>query len=307
MTLYNDFGILLRRKAMIRYADNFIEYLINVKKTSGNTVAAYRRDIGKLIHYLENYGVESLEHVSFTILNSYVMGLERMGNATASISRNVSAMKSFFSYLFYEKIISNNPALNIKPPKIVRNRPEIITVEEMEKLLECPDMSTVKGIRDKAMLELLYATGIKVSEIINMTLKDVNLTMKFVTCADDERGRIIPFGSMAGIALKNYIDGARNNLNPEDDILFPNCDGKKMTRQGFWKIVKQYGRACGLEDRLTPHIFRNSFAAHMIEGGADLKSIQEMLGHADISTTQNYAAATHVGISSVYSSAHPRK
>jgi integrase/recombinase XerD len=140
-----------------------------------------------------------------------------------------------------------------------------------------------------------------------MTLKDVNLTMKFVTCADDERGRIIPFGSMAGIALKNYIDGARNNLNPEDDILFPNCDGKKMTRQGFWKIVKQYGKACGLEDRLTPHIFRNSFAAHMIEGGADLKSIQEMLGHADISTTQNYAAATHVGISSVYSSAHPRK
>ena len=294
-------------KDMVQYADNFIEYLTNVKRTSPNTVAAYKRDIGKLVRYLEEYGVSNLDYVSFTILNSYVMGLERMGNATASISRNVSAMKSFFSYLYYEKVISNNPALNIKPPKIVRKQPEIITIEEMERLLECPDISNEKGMRDKAMLELLYATGIKVSEIITMTIKDVNLTMKFITCSDDERGRIIPFGNMAGIALKKYMEEVRPSFEPEDDILFPNCDGKKMTRQGFWKIIKSYGRKCGLEDRLTPHIFRNSFAAHMIEGGADLKSIQEMLGHADISTTQNYAMATHVGISSVYANAHPRK
>lgn len=289
------------------YMDRYMEYAKHIRKISDNTLTAYKRDIAGMVEFLKNHGIHDLNHVSFTVLNSYVLELERRGMATASVSRNISAVKSFFSYLYNEKMIENNPAVNIKPPKIVRRTPEILTVEEMDRLLSMPDETSHKGIRDKAMLELLYATGIKVSEIIRLRMKDVNLTMNFITCTDEGRERFVPFGNIAGSALLRYISEARKEFNPAEDYLFLNCDGYGMSRQGFWKIIKQYGKQCGFEDRINPHIFRNSFAAHMIQGGADLKSIQEMMGHADISTTQNYAGPVKAGISMVYAMSHPRK
>ena len=207
------------------------------------------------------------------------------------------------------RYIDNDPAQNLKAPKILKKAPRILTVEEIEVLLSLPDDSP-KGLRDKAMLELLYATGLKVTELIELKLNQVNAALQYMRIHDKDRERVIPFGEFAKQALVNYLENARPVLvsgTEEGEYLFLNYSGQPMTRQGFWKIIKNYGEQAGFDVGLTPHVFRHSFAAHMVENGADLKSLQELLGHSDISTTQVYSSFAHSGVNAVYQKAHPRK
>ena len=294
---------------MDKLLEQYIMYLQNVKKTSANTVTAYKRDLTKLIQFLSERGFTDVSKISFTDLNSYILLLEKEGAATSSISRNVSTIKSFFLFLLRNRYIDNDPAQNLKAPKILKKAPRILTVEEIEVLLSLPDDSP-KGLRDKAMLELLYATGLKVTELIELKCNQVNTALQYMRIHDKDRERVIPFGEFAKQAMENYLENARPILiaSTEDNgYLFLNYSGQPMTRQGFWKIIKNYGEQAGFDVGLTPHVFRHSFAAHMVENGADLKSLQELLGHSDISTTQVYSSFAHNGVNAVYQKAHPRK
>lgn len=289
--------------------EQYIEYLQNIKKTSLNTIKAYQRDLKKLSEYITGRNCNSFARVTFTDLNSYVLKLEKDGASSSTVSRNVSTIKSFYLYLLREQIIHNDPSANLKAPKIVKKAPQILTIEEIEVLLSLPDDS-VKGIRDKAMLELLYGTGLKVSELIGLKLNEINPSLRYIRIFDKEKERLIPFGEPAKVALEKYLSESRETLLTKEeyaDYLFLNYAGEPMTRQGFWKIIKNYGDMAGFDVGLTPHIFRHSFAAHMVENGADLKSLQEMLGHADISTTQVYSGFANERLSKVYDKAHPRK
>ena len=294
---------------MDKLLEQYILYLQDVKKTSANTVTAYKRDLNKLIQFLSERGFADVSKISFTDLNSYILLLEKEGAATSSISRNVSTIKSFFLFLLRNRYIDNDPAQNLKAPKILKKAPSILTVEEIEVLLSLPDDSP-KGLRDKAILELLYATGLKVSELLELKLNQVNVALQYMRIHDKDRERIIPFGEYAKQAVENYLENARPILVSgieEVEYLFLNYSGQPMTRQGFWKIIKNYGEQAGFDVGLTPHVFRHSFAAHMVENGADLKSLQELLGHSDISTTQVYSSFAHNGVNAVYQKAHPRK
>lgn len=294
---------------MDKLLEQYIMYLQDVKKTSANTVTAYKRDLTKLMQFLSERGVGDVSRISFTDLNSYILLLEKEGAATSSISRNVSTIKSFFLFLLRNRYIDNDPAQNLKAPKILKKAPRILTVEEIEVLLSLPDDSP-KGLRDKAMLELLYATGLKVTELIELKVSQVNVALQYMRIHDKDRERIIPFGEYAKQAVENYLENARPILvssTEDESYLFLNYSGQPMTRQGFWKIIKNYGEQAGFDVGLTPHVFRHSFAAHMVENGADLKSLQELLGHSDISTTQVYSSFAHNGVNAVYQKAHPRK
>jgi integrase/recombinase XerD len=210
--------------------------------------------------------------------------------------------------LYNEKLVNSNPSTHIEAPKVKRKLPEVITITEIDVLLNQPDLNDLKGIRDKAMLEILYATGIRVSELTNLKLEDVNLTLGYIKCCSSDRQRIIPLGSQAIHSIKTYIDKVRMIMlkEPLEKSLFVNCNGMPMTRQGFWKIIKVYSKKAGICDNITPNILRHSFAAHLIANGADLHSVQEMLGHSDISTTQVYAEINKSKIKEVYLKAHPR-
>ena len=294
---------------MNEYLQQYVEYLEKVKKTSLNTITAYKRDLLKLEEYLKNRGCSDFTRVTFTELNAYILKLEKDGAASATVSRNVSTIKSFYLYLLREQILRNDPSENLKAPKIVKKAPRILTKEEVEALLSLPDNS-VKGIRDKAMLELLYATGLKVSELIILKTNEINTSLKYIRVMDKERERLISFGEPAKVALEKYLTESRPSLinkTEYESFLFLNYVGEPMTRQGFWKIIKNYGDMAGFDVGLTPHVFRHSFAAHMVENGADLKSLQEMLGHSDISTTQVYSGFANERLSQVYEKAHPRK
>ena len=294
---------------MNEYLQQYVEYLEKVKKTSLNTITAYKRDLLKLEDYLKNRGCDNFTRVTFTELNAYILKLEKDGAASATVSRNVSTIKSFYLFLLREQTIKNDPSENLKAPKIVKKVPRILTKEEVDALLSLPDDS-VKGIRDKAMLELLYATGVKVSELITLKTNEINTALKYIRVVDKERERLVSFGEPAKSALEKYLTEARPNLisKPEfENYLFLNYAGEPMTRQGFWKIIKNYGDMAGFDVGLTPHVFRHSFAAHMVENGADLKSLQELLGHADISTTQVYSGFANERLSQVFEKAHPRK
>jgi integrase/recombinase XerD len=224
--------------------------------------------------------------------------------AAATVSRNVASMKAFYLYLQNQGIIDIDPAENLKAPKVEKKMPDILSVPEMEKLLEQPQERTAKGIRDRAMLELLYATGIRVTELITLKLEDVNWKLDYIICHDRTKERMIPFGFKAREALDKYMRKARPELlgDKKCEMLFTNCSGESMSRQGFWKLLKQYVKQAGIEMEITPHTLRHSFAAHMVENGADLHVVQEMLGHSDISTTMMYATRAR----EVYAKAHPR-
>ncbi len=288
--------------------EQFVTYLTDVKKSSANTVVSYRRDLVKFNKFMESQGVTDVIKVNATNLNSYMLHMEKEQFAPSTISRNIATLKAYFSYLQREGYISSDPTGQLKSPKIEKKMPEILTMKEVDLLLEQPSMKTNKGVRDRAMLELLYATGIRVSELISLKLSDVNLTASYIHCQDQNRERIIPFGNMAKNVLKVYIREARPVMvnNDEEDILFTNCNGTPMSRQGFWKLLKKYAKNAGIQTDITPHTLRHSFAAHLVANGADLRSVQEMLGHSDISTTQIYARMTSRRIKEVYSKAHPR-
>lgn len=287
---------------------SFIAYLEADKGASKNTILSYKRDLQKLDEYLAKQGINDAARVTDTTLNSYVLFLEKNGSAPSSISRNIASIKAFFGYLFQEKKINDNPALKLKAPKIEKKFPEILTIQETDTLLEQPNGKTAKGIRDKAMLELLYATGIRVSELIGLKVIDVNVKLGYIICNAGEKERVIPFGTKAKSALVDYLKSARTELlhGNESEYMFINCSGKEMSRQGFWKLIKYYGEKAGIKSELTPHTLRHSFAAHMVENGADLRAVQEMMGHSDISTTQVYLNMNS-RLRDVYVKAHPRK
>lgn len=276
----------------------FIHYLEDVKQSSRNTVVSYQRDLRQLKEYLERQGIEEPSRVTKTSLNAYISYLQRKGKATTTISRILASTKAFFHYEFMEGNIHRDPVELLKTPKIEKKIPLILSVEEVNRFLEQPDGTSAKEIRDKAMLELLYATGIRVSELIGLKLQDVNLSVGFLICRDGEKERMIPFGKKVNQYLKTYLDQARPELIKENESvwLFTNCSGRQMSRQGFWKIVKYYGDKAGIQVDITPHTLRHSFAAHLISSGADIQAVQTMLGHADLATTlayQNYIQKQH--------------
>ena len=293
---------------MEKTLDGFITYLHNVKKKSENTVLSYNRDLTKFIKYLRTNKITSLDKVEEKDLEKYIKELNDNGFKSATVSRNIASLKAFFHYLNNEGVLSNDPTKSLKSPKIEKKIPEILTTDEVFALLEQPSGDSPKEIRDKAMLELLYATGIRVSELINLDTSDVNLKTSSILCRDGSKSRTIPYGKKAKDALTRYLEGAREAIvdNKESTILFANCSGQKMSRQGFWKLIKHYAKKAGIESDITPHTLRHSFAAHLVENGADLRSVQEMLGHSDISTTQIYANMSHSHIREVYNRAHPR-
>lgn len=285
----------------------FIQYLHEEKHTSKNTEVSYQRDLLKLVGYVKEQKIPTLARVNATNLNSYMLYLERNGSAPSSISRNIASIKAFYTYLWKQGMIEKDPSENLKAPKIEKKFPDILTVQEVDLLLKQPEGNNAKEIRDKAMLELLYATGIRVSELIGLKLADVNFQLGYIHCVIHDKERIIPFGTQAKEALELYREKAREQLlkGNESDMLFVNCSGKPMSRQGFWKLIKLYGSKAGIEKEITPHTLRHSFAAHLVENGADLRSVQEMLGHSDISTTQMYMNM-NARLREVYSKAHPR-
>lgn len=293
---------------MFNYLGDFLTYLKHTKGSSENTILSYKRDLNQLIKFLENSGIVSINRVTSTHLNSFLLKLENEGRAVSTISRNVASIHSFFNYLFKQRIIETDPSEQILPPRQNRKAPETLTLHEINLLLEQPYVEDSKGIRDKAMMELLYATGIRVSELIRLRNDDLNMSMSYVRCTDSKRERVIPIGSNAKKALQAYLSHSRHMMikDPDETVLFVSCLGKSMSRQGFWKIIKQYAKKANIEKAITPHMLRHSFASHLVQNGADLKAVQEMLGHSDISTTQIYAKMQSDTIKDVYAKAHPR-
>lgn len=287
----------------------FIDYLRYTKNASASTVSSYQRDLQKLETYLTENGVCEVENITSTNLNSYVLYLEKQGLSSATVSRNVASMKAFFHYVCYKRRIATDPTESIKAPHIEKKMPDILTMEETIRLLEQPSANTPKSMRDRAMLELLYATGIRVTELITLRLSDINLVLNYIICRDDEKERVIPFGDNAKMAVERYLKYGRGFLlkGEDSDFLFVNCSGTLMSRQGFWKLLKQYAVKAGIEVDITPHTLRHSFAAHLVQNGADLKAVQEMMGHSDISTTQMYVNLNLERVRRVYKEAHPRR
>ena len=239
---------------------------------------------------------------------AYIYELEREDKAPATISRNAASIRSYFIYLARKRIIDDNPAEGLETPKVEKRMPAILSLSDVERLLEQPDITDVKGIRDKAMLEVLYATGMRVTELISLEISDINMEMEYLSCKNGEKTRIIPLGSKALEALDEYLRKARMSMlrDEREKTLFVNCFGHPMTRQGFWKIIKVYAKKAGIKEDITPHMLRHSFAVHLIENGADLQAVQEMMGHSDISTTQMYARLNKNRLKDVYSKTHPR-
>ena len=286
----------------------FIIYLHNIRKTSENTAVSYHRDLMKARNFFKEQGIEDVRKITSTNLNSYVLYLEKNKFSAATISRNIASLKAFYHYMYKEGMVSEDVSEILRAPKIEKKIPEILSMQEVFRLLEQPSGETPKEIRDRAMLELLYATGIRVTELITLKLQDINLQMGYLVCRDSEKERIIPFGNETKSALNRYLEEIRGNMISDQDseYLFVNCSGRPMSRQGFWKLIKYYAKKAGIVADITPHTLRHSFAAHLVENGADLRSVQEMLGHSDISTTQVYANMGRSRLREVYAKAHPR-
>lgn len=288
--------------------EQFEKYLTDVKKSSSNTMSSYLRDIRQLSAYLETHFQGGLADADKTILAQYVGFLKSSGKSAATIARCIASMKCFYAYLLAQGYITSNPSTELQAEKSEHKLPQILTSKEVELLLEQPQCIDMKGYRDKAMLEVLYATGIRVSELIALNVDDVNLPAGVLRCKSKNKERYIPIYSAAVKALTEYIDFIREQMiaSPNEPALFVNMNGERMSRQGFWKLIKTYQQRAGIEKDITPHTLRHSFAAHLLENGADLRSIQEMLGHSDISTTQIYSQVVKRQLKDVYNKAHPR-
>lgn len=283
-------------------------YLTEEKKASKNTLSSYLRDIRQLGSFLSLHSGGGYVDAGEEELSGYVSWLKSNGKSIATVSRCIASMKGFYSFLMTIGAVKTNPASKLVPDKSAQKLPQILTNSEVELLLEQPECTDVKGYRDKAMLELLYATGIRVSELISLDVTDVNLSAGVIRCRSRDKERIIPLYSAAIRALTEYIEFIRPQMisSPEEQSLFVNISGERMSRQGFWKIIKSYQTKAKIDKDITPHTLRHSFAAHLLENGADLRSIQEMLGHADISSTQIYSLLVKKQLKDVYNKAHPR-
>ncbi len=287
--------------------DKYFEFLVNTKGVSQNTLLSYKRDIKDFVAYAEDNGL-NIETAGGTSILDYLMKLQKSGKSASTVSRNLASIRSFYRFMQNEGVVKADPTANLHSLKMKKKLPEVLTSEEVEDLLNQPDSRDAKGCRDKAMLELLYATGMRVTEMIDLKMSDVDMDIGYINCNQGKKMRVIPVYSLAKKAVKSYIDTARNQLVKDKPVenLFVNYNGGKMTRQGFWKIIKQYANLANIKKEITPHTLRHSFATHLLENGADLKSVQEMLGHSDISSTQIYTSVVKKHINDVYKNAHPR-
>ena len=285
----------------------FLEFLENDKKLSLNTLQSYKRDITQYQEYIDKNGLNYLK-IDNEDIEKYFKALKMLNKKTSTISRNLATIRSFYQFLLRTKKIKVDPTVGVQSPKVEKKVPSILTSKEVELLLEQPKNIDLKGIRDKAMLEFAYATGMRVTEIISLDITDVNLEGSYVVCNAGFKKRNIPLGSISLKALKDYIEKARPILIKDEKVgaLFVNVNGKRLTRQGFWKIVKFYKEQAHITKEITPHVLRHSFATHLLQNGADLKSIQTMLGHSDILSTQIYMQFQDESLKNVYKKAHPR-
>lgn len=291
--------------------DDFIHFLVVEKGLSKNTIVSYKRDLNSYIHYLKNVEqLGDLNGVQRPQIVHFLKFLKDSGKSSKTLARHIASIRAFHHFLLREKAVDHDPTVHIESPQHERYLPKVLSMEEVETLLESPKLSDPFGYRDKAMLEMMYATGIRVSELIGLKLSDVHLTMGFVRCmGKGSKERIIPIGKTASDAIEEYLEKGRPKLaskKHKDDSLFLNHHGKGLSRQGFWKILKRLTADAGIEKELTPHTLRHSFATHLLENGADLRAVQEMLGHADISTTQIYTHVTKTRLKDVYTKFHPR-
>ncbi len=293
---------------MTDYIADYRTWLQEEKHASDNTLSSYLRDINQFKTWLLGAGSPDLRRVKKDTINEYMLYLSGAGKSPATITRCTASLKSFYAYMLGRGAVKTNPAKNVAALKVERKCPEILTSKEVELFLEQPKCVDEKGYRDHAMLELLYATGIRVSELIGLDVGDVNLAGGFIRCRSKTRERIIPLYRTAIKALRDYITDIRPRIisGPDEQALFINMNGGRMSRQGFWKIIKYYQEKAEISKDITPHTLRHSFAVHLLENGADLRSIQEMLGHADISSTQIYAHIIKKHLKDVYQKAHPR-
>ena len=293
---------------MADYIADYCRYLTEEKHAQANTINSYVRDLSQFQAWLMADGVTDLRKVRKEDVGAYLQHMSSEGKSPATITRSTASIRSFYNYLMHDGSVKANPAKSITAMKVERKYPEILTNKEVELFLEQPKCVNEKGFRDHAMLELLYATGIRVSELISLDLDDLNLAAGFIRCASRGKERIIPLYHTAVKALTDYVKNIRPQLIADsgETALFVNMNGERMSRQGFWKIIKHYQEKAGIEKDITPHTLRHSFAVHLLENGADLRSIQEMLGHADISSTQIYTHVVKRQLKDVYQKAHPR-
>ncbi len=286
----------------------FKDYLTNKKRSSENTVLSYMRDLRHMADYFYKTGVTDVAMINSTNLNSYVLDMERNGKSGATVSRSITTIKNFFRFLHNEGKIDREPTDLLKAPKAKKKMPTILTFEEINSLLAATAGDKPKNIRDKAMIELLYACGLRVSEVVNLKVDDINLNSGYIICKNETgvKERVIPFGDTTKVILKKYLKVRNEFVGTKDvDYLFTNCFGGRLTRQGYWKILKSYAESAGINKEITPHTLRHSFAAHLVQNGADLKSVQEMLGHVDLASTQMYAQLVNRRLKEVYAKAHP--
>lgn len=294
---------------MESYVNEFINYLAVERGLAQNTLESYGRDLRQFQTFLQTSQMDIVKDSSRNTILGYLNTLQNRGRAVSTISRNLAAIKSFYQYLVRERYLEKDPSANLESPKLEKKLPKILSITEVEELLKQPNVFLPTGLRDKAMLELLYATGIRVSELISLNISDINLDMGYIKCyGKGAKERIVPLGSIAAKCVQEYIAKGRNKLvrTYEESALFVNHHGNRLTRQGFWKIIKKYAQEASITKEITPHTLRHSFATHLLENGADLRSVQEMLGHADISTTQIYTHVTKNRLKEVYDRAHPR-
>lgn len=295
------------------YLEEFLGYLKDEKRMAKNSLDAYKSDVNDFQAFLKKRGVKDVTKSSNTDVVAYLLNLKEEGRSASTINRKLASVRSYCRYLLASGKIKEDPTVNIRSPKVERKEIEYLSLEEIDKLLSAPD-DTVKGKRDKAILELMYATGIRVNEVIAADLMDVNLRIGFFTCPGEAgKARIVPIGRPARVALSDYINTAREAFlarkegnTAMESALFLNHRGQRLTRQGLWKVLKDYGEKAGIEQAITPHILRNSFAVHMVQNGADIKSLQELLGHEDISATEVYLTQAKSRIKDVYDKTHPR-
>ena len=290
------------------YIESFERYLSDVKQVSNNTYLSYVRDINQFSDYLTRYLRTDVTAVTQETVSGYIAWLRGAGKSSSTIARNLASLKCFYNYLLSRNIVEQNPVFDIPVERAEKKLPQILTSAEVELLLDQPKCTDMKGYRDRAMLELLYATGIRVSELISLNIDDVKLSAGIIKCTTHDKERFIPMYSAAIKAVSDYINLVRPQMvaSPTEQALFVNVNGERMTRQGFWKVLKHYQETAGIQKDITPHTLRHSFAAHLLENGADLRSIQEMLGDADISSTQVYAQLVKKQLKDVYNKAHPR-
>ena len=292
---------------MEKQVKSFLEFLQNDKKASENTLQSYRRDIVYYSKYIESNNLNYAK-IKEEDIKEYLEHLQSIGKKPSTISRCLASIRSFYQFLVRNKKVKEDPTLHIQSPKIEKRVPSVLTAQEVELLLNQPKDVDLKGTRDKAMLEFAYATGMRVTEIISLDIKDVKLEEGYVVCHSGSKERNIPLGTLSLKALKEYIEEARPVLIRDEKVeaLFVNVNGKRLTRQGFWKIIKYYKEQAHITKDITPHVLRHSFATHLLQNGADLKAIQTMLGHSDISSTQVYMQFQDGGLKDIYKKAHPR-